>query len=383
MIRRGSLLIALCALFLPSVALAQWSAQPGETVRNAFGPLRGERASVCRGACGLACPSACDEGVVFECLDSERLRRVETFTCRTHQGCREHDDCLDSCTQNGKSRDCDTYCHTEAVNAYGIAQASSWATGGGPFDDDPITFEYTLDAPNAHEPVYRCPGGARLECTSGKGRCVGAGGATTDPVFDSYPSAGAGAMRISGFRSGRLCGDSVCEQASLIRVTGQDTCERGRCTRYGVEFDYQNANPSVPLVCSTETTGSGDFIGNILKKAADAAPQLGDGSGKDGMAELLGLFQKVIKSADSPEDVRISMAPLDADGNPVESQRVGTGATDAPSVPRSIDLPAASGHLVVPMYQLADIDNTKTRMREIRCTHNGLPVLEVAFQLEF
>lgn len=92
-------LVAVATLW-PVATLAQWAASPGETVRNLFGPVQGERASMCRGACGLGCPSACKQRVTYECLDSERMMRVNTYICSTHQGCREHDDCLDRCTQN-------------------------------------------------------------------------------------------------------------------------------------------------------------------------------------------------------------------------------------------------------------------------------------------
>jgi hypothetical protein len=277
--------------------------------------------------------------------------------------------------------DCDAYCHSEAVTAYGLPNATSWASGGGPFDGPPIIFQYTRNAPNALEPAYRCPEGAQLQCNGTKGQCL-AGGASVDPVFDSYPAAGAGAMRISSFRSGHLCGDGVCQQATLIRVTGQDSCERGPCTRYGVEFDYENADPSAPLDCTGEVTAGGDFVGNMLKKAADSMPQQGDGSGEDGMAELMGMFQKVLQSADTPEDVQITMAPLDEHGNPIESQRVGNEYSGPASVPRTVEIPSANGHLVVPMYQLTGI-NSPPEARQIRCSHKGIPVLEVAFQLQY
>ena len=98
------------ALLYPSVAFAQWAASPGDTVRNVFGPAKGERASMCRGACGLGCPGSCEEQVTYECLDSERLLRVDAYLCGTHQGCRDHDDCLDRCTRDrAQGFDCDAY----------------------------------------------------------------------------------------------------------------------------------------------------------------------------------------------------------------------------------------------------------------------------------
>lgn len=377
-------LVACWALLVPLQGFTQWAAQPGQTVRNEFGPVQGERASMCRGACGMACPSACKERTTWECIDPERVLRVDTYICSTHRGCREHDDCLDACGQNqAQGFDCEAYCHAEAVEAYGLQNATSWAAGGGPFDGPPILFEYTRDTPNGYDPAFRCPDGAQLQCTGGKGQCLAAGGASVEPVFDSYPSAGPGAMRIADLRSGRLCGDSVCEPGTLIRVTGRDSCERGPCTRYGLEFDYVNADPAAPLECESDTEGGGDFVGDLLKSAAESRPQMGDGSGQDGMAELMGLFQQVLNSADTPEDVQITMTPLDENGNPIESQRVGTDWTGPASVPRTVDLPAASGHLVVPMYQLADTGSTDDRVRRIRCSHKGLPVLEAVFQLQF
>lgn len=385
-VRHGSGSWLLSLLFLgmlvPSVALAQWAASPGEKVRNGFGPIEGERASMCRGACGLGCPSACKQRSTYECLDSERMLQVKTYICSTHQGCREHDDCLDRCTQEqAEGFDCDAYCHAEAVETYGLQNTTSWAAGGGPFDGPPIFFEYTRETPNGLEPAYRCPDGAELQCNGGKGQCL-AGGSSVEPVFDSYPGAGSGAMRIANFRSGHLCGDSVCEQTTVIRVTGRDSCVRGSCTKYGVEFDYENADPSMPLECTGEVTGGGDFIGNMLKKGADSIPQQGDGSGEDGMAELVGIFQKVLKSADTPEDVKITMTPLDENGNPIPSQAVGNDYEGPASVPRTVAIPASSGRMVVPMYQLMGTSNPP-EARMVRCSHNGTPVLEVAFQLQY
>ena len=383
-VRPGRILLpAVLALLLPVVAAAQWSAQPGETVRNGFGPLKGESASMCRGACGLGCPGSCKERVAYECMESGLLLKVNTFICSTHQGCRDHDDCLDACMQKGIDRlECDAQCHAEAVETWGLENATAWAAGGGPTDGPPIFFQYTHESPNAPEPAYRCPDGAQLQCARGKGSCLIAGIGKVDPVFDSYPSAGPGAMRIANFRSGHLCGDAVCEQSTVISVTGRDTCERGSCTRYGVEFDYEGANPALPLECTGEVTEGGDFLGNMLKKGADAIPQQGDGSGEDGMAELVGMFQQILKSADTPEDVQISVTPLDENGNPIESQRVGNTYSGPASVPRTVSLPGPKGHLVVPMYQLAGSKSPPLE-RHVRCSHNGSPVLEVTFQLQY
>ena len=268
---------------------------------------------------------------------------------------------------------------------YGLASSASWVTGGGPYDGK-ITFEYTRDARGALEPAYRCPTGATRQCSGSVG-CTDKSGAPVEPVFDTYPGAKASAMQISGLRTGPVRGNAVYEQSASIRVTGADTCPGGSCTRYGIEFDYRNADPSAPLECAPSTSGGeSDFVGDLLKQGADATQSRGGGSaakGEDGMAELLGMFGKVLASGDSPEDISVSMAPLGEDGKPIESQRVGSTPKDGPPpIPRSVTLPAASGRLFVPMYQLTDSSNKGTiKERKISCTHKGAPVLETVFRL--
>jgi len=381
-----SIALAILALLIAAPATAEWAAAPGATVRNAFGPVGGGgKANQCRGACGSGCPKSCKKTVSYECTDSPRLRRLITYQCGTHQGCRVHDDCLDKCIQSGEQGNaCPAQCDAEVMDRFGFEKAGSWMIGKGPFDGQ-INFEYSLDAPDALDPASRCPTGATRQC-SGRAGCM-ANGAWVEPVFDSYPGAGAGAMHISAFRAGPACGDRVCKQLADIRVTGADSCPGGSCTRFGMEFNYRNADPSAPLECTPSTSGGdSDFVGDLLKQGADAMESRGtapDPHSKDGMEALMGLFSKVLTSADSPEDVNISMAPLDEHGKPIESQRVGTKPHDGlPPIPRSIDLPTVSGHLFVPMYQLADsMEPGQVKERRIRCTHKGAPVLDTTFRL--
>ena len=155
-----------------------------------------------------------------------------------------------------------------------------------------------------------------------------------------------------------------------------------------MEFDYQNADAAAPLLCSTSTSGTeSDSVGDLLKLGADAQQSRSGGAEPapdDGMGQLLGMFGKVLASADSPEDVQVSMAPIGPDGKPIESQRVGSTPNNGPPpVPNSIDLPAASGHLFVPMYQLASGSNGGSKTRKISCTHKGMPVLETVFRLNY
>lgn len=367
------------------------SAESGATVRNAFGPDVGLGANQCRGACGGGCPRSCEIVVRYECMGESQLRRVEAFTCGTHQGCREHDDCLDSCLLNNpESRDCQPQCDAEAMQKYGFENATPWLLGKGPYDGE-ITFEYTRQAPTDLEPAYRCPQGSKRQCRDSAG-CVAATGSHVDPVFDSYPGANAAAMQVSALRIGPLCDkgdDRVCEHSSTIQVLGEDSCLGGDCTRFGMEFDYRNADSGKPLECKTSTRGGdSDFIGDLVKLGGDAIAERDVASGgpepDDGMGQLLGMFGKVIASGDSPEDVQISITPLDEHGNPIESQRVGSETSDAPApIPHSVDLPAERGHLLVPMYQLVASSKPGTiKERRVTCTHKGEPVLETVFVLQ-
>lgn len=387
----GTLTLALALGLALSPAIARSSAEAGATVRNAFGPDVGLGANQCRGACGGGCPRSCTVEVAYECVGEAQLRRVEAYTCGTHQGCREHDDCLDNCLLNNPgSRDCQSGCDADVMDKWGFDKATPWLLGEGPYDGE-ITFEYTRFAPDDPEPIYRCPPGAIRQCGEDV-PCVGShDGRPVDAIFDSYPGVGAGAMQISGLRAGPLCGeeDRVCEQALAIRVAGEDSCGDGPCTRFGMEFDYRNASAGVPLLCSTSTRGGdGDFVGDLIKLGGDAIAERDAATGgpepDDGMGQLLGIFGKVIASADSPEDLQVSITPLDEHGNPVESERVGTTATDqAPPIPHSVDIPASSGRLFIPMYQLASSSNPGTvKTRRLTCTHRDQPVLETVFVLQ-
>ena len=364
-------------------------AQPGTTVRNVFGPEVGLGANRCRGACGGNCPKSCAIEIFYECAGSSQLRRVEAFACGTHPGCREHDACLDTCLQeNSESRECQPRCDVMAMEAYGFESSASWLLGNGPYDGE-IRFEYTRQGAAELEPAYRCPAGATRQCSEDVA-CVDANGASVDPVFDSYPAAKAGAMQIAEFRAGPVCGnnaDRVCEQSATIQLSGDDTCPGGKCTRFGMEFDYRNADPTAPLECATSTRGGDDdFIGDLVKLGGDALASRGVGAGEqegDGMGQLLGLFGKVIASGDSPEDVQVTITPFDENGNPIESQRVGSEPGNGPApIPRTVDLPAVNGHLFVPMYQLASASRPgEVKERRVTCTHKGEPVLETIFVL--
>ena len=275
------------------------------------------------------------------------------------------------------------------MESYGFESSASWLLGNGPYDGE-ATFEYTRHGPDQLEPAYRCPMGRSASVITVAPALLQA--ALRLPLF-SIPirRESRGAMQVSALRAGPVCGgdvDRVCEQSATIQLSGADTCPGGSCTRFGMEFDYRNADPGAPLECATSTRGDdGDFIGDLIKLGGDAIATRSGGADSqlgDGMGQLLGMFGKVIASADSPEDLQVSITPLDENGNPIESQRVGSEPLDGPApIPRSVDLPAASGHLFIPMYQLASRSQPGVvKERRITCTHKGEPVLETVFVLQ-
>lgn len=390
MFRVAMKLLVVClilAVLYPQISTAQWSAMPGETVRNGFGPVKNQGAPACRGACGLDCPSSCDQEVQFECAGAGTLTRVKSYRCGTHQGCRQHDDCLDRCSQqHAEGYDCQAECHTEAVNDWGLEMTGSWALGGGPFDTQPIVFEYTMDTPAGAEAIYRCPEGSRQQCGATKDGCVAAG-RPVDPVFDSFAGGPAGAIQVFGFRSGPVCfsdgqPSSVCQPAIDIQVNGKDSCAHSggiqRCTWYGFELNYRNADPTEPLICQTSGADE-DFLGGIVSRVIEAGPAESDTD----MGKLLGGLQKQLQSGKSLDQVFAGITVTTEDGETLG----GTAPEDAlqqPGVPTEVALNGSSGHLLVPMFEMYDASPPGSSVEhQIRCLQQGQPVIETTFRLHF
>lgn len=65
-------------------------------------------------------------------------------------------------------------------------------------------------------------------------------------------------------KEGQPPSDRICESRD-VAVRGEDVCifagERRRCTWWGFEFDYENADPSIPLICTTTRSVPGN-LGN-------------------------------------------------------------------------------------------------------------------------
>lgn len=380
-------ILLVLAVFLPFKTLAQWSANPGETVRDAFGPSKTQSAPMCRGACGMDCPSSCEQDTEFQCAGAGALIRVQTYSCGTHQGCREHDDCLDRCSQeHAEGYDCQTECHAEAVNDWGVELAGSWALGGGPFDGEPIKFEYTTETPGGPNAIYRCPEGARQDCTPGRDGCR-AGGKQVEPVFDSFAGGGPGLVRVTGFRSGRVCTvggqpSSVCQPAVDIKVSGMDYCTQpeGRkgCTWYGFEFDYSNANPAEPLICQTSAADE-DFLGGVVSKVIKSSSPDTDSD----MGKLLGQLQEGLNSGKSMDQVFSGITITTGDGQVLGAEKPAEVFPE-PGVPNEVALNGVSGHLFVPIFELRDASPPGTSVEHVlRCSQNAKPVVETRFRLHF
>ncbi len=86
---------------------------PGDTA-SWVESLRGPCNALCRGACGADCPVSENAAVTKNCERSEdrpcvkdeatgrftgKSRQRVTYTCWTHPGCQEHDDCYDECNR--------------------------------------------------------------------------------------------------------------------------------------------------------------------------------------------------------------------------------------------------------------------------------------------
>jgi hypothetical protein len=267
--------------------------------------------------------------------------------------------------------DCDAECHAEAVEAYGVDSAIAWGMGNGPFDDQRIAFEYSRDGPEAPQPLFRCPTGARLSRVGDDARCVSADGAEVVPVFESFGE-GPG-MRVSAFISGRVCRDGttptgVCVETADIEV-------RGERAWYGFEFDYVNADPAEPLRC-TSIGAEDDFMGSVVRNVVTLLPA--DDSSEAG--QVLGRIQNALGRGASLTDILsgISVRPAGAP-DPALASPVPT-----PGVPPTVEVPSARGHLLVEMFELGASGTAGSVVdRQVHCTHNGLPVLETDFRLRF
>lgn len=146
----------------------------------------------------------------------------------------------------------------------------------------------------------------------------------------------AGDISISNFVSGPVCHDEegteeICEQAVDIDIRGESLCnwsgEERRCTWFGFQFDYENADPTISIVCN---------------------------------------YTRSLPSREGNwESVR------------QENATEGTF---------SLDLEAASGHFFNPSYELYNVPpdgSTVVVTTEIECTYDGQPLFATTFRSRF
>jgi hypothetical protein len=109
----------------------------------------------CRGACGPDCPSTCKViGTYVERYEiggtHYTIEFPDALLCGTHAGCRLHDNCFDGAVAGGEvdmGGPKHVACNWEALIKYGRSNTTSWARGGGPYDD----WWYFVDSPRVVE----------------------------------------------------------------------------------------------------------------------------------------------------------------------------------------------------------------------------------------
>lgn len=141
------------------------------TARSAgdnFGPCD----ALCRGACGADCDeddctvsagSVCETDVSSG-GNTGRVLAAALEECGTAQGCREHDDCYDTChlirgCGSWGAAWCRRGCDIDACSTYGVSTCTDWARGFGPKDDTPLVFDYINGVMAPVEDLDTCPVG--------------------------------------------------------------------------------------------------------------------------------------------------------------------------------------------------------------------------------
>jgi len=164
-------------------------------------------------------------------------------------------------------------------------------------------------------------------------------------------------------------------------VTGEDRCTLSDgaqpCTWYGFELDYQNASPAEPLVCSSSGAEE-DFLGGIVAKAIEGMPADSDTD----LGKLFGQLQKDLNSGKSMDQVFAGISITTEDGETLGGAPAQT--FQEPGVPSEVALSGASGHVLVPIFELHDASPPGTSVeRQVRCYQQGQPVIETTFRLHF
>lgn len=163
----------------------------------------GPGGATCRGACGPDCePANCGTpSEAWRCITENGSNTGYkelwlVYSCGTHAGCREHDDCYDFCKDRFGADGWDSFmCHREcdqaAVDKYGFADTNAWRTGGGPFDATE-RYEYRISSPFPDQQM--CPTQVYCSCNQ--------------TCYDSAPAC------LDACRTSLGCFTGICEPAA-------------------------------------------------------------------------------------------------------------------------------------------------------------------------
>ncbi len=111
--------------------------------------------ALCRGACGIDCPShRCESQPDYVTVINKDTKDqgICTYTgvvsCDSHQGCRDHDACYDSCVASRGETSlfgpCHRACNDDCFNAFGYTDCALWADmPGSVIDSLGTTVDYT------------------------------------------------------------------------------------------------------------------------------------------------------------------------------------------------------------------------------------------------
>ena len=134
------LLVIICILLLVMPAMAAYSGPCPIGTSGAPELINPGLSSgaLCRGACGIDCPShRCDsiDDLVVVINKGTADQGICTYTnvvmCNSHEGCVEHDDCYDYCTESqGETSmfgECHGFCNNECFDTYGYTNCALWA----------------------------------------------------------------------------------------------------------------------------------------------------------------------------------------------------------------------------------------------------------------
>lgn len=113
--------------------------------------------ALCRGACGIDCPAhrCTPESDIVKAInqgtaDQGICTYTNVVTCNTHEGCRDHDECYDYCTEaRGETSlmgECHRFCNGECFDEWGEGDCALWADmPGSVISSMGLVVDYTQD----------------------------------------------------------------------------------------------------------------------------------------------------------------------------------------------------------------------------------------------